>query len=88
MHGDGHALMVKMKTISVTEFQAGCLELLDEVVRTTEPLMLTWDGKPTAMVIPLPGQCAKKWKLGQFRVNAEITGDIVNPSDVSWRALG
>ena len=76
-----------MKTISVTEFKAHCLELLNEVARTGEPLTLTRHGKPTAMVVPPPANVEKRWKLGQFRDDTKIAGDVVAPLDESWEAL-
>lgn len=70
-----------MKTISVTEFKAHCLELLNEVARTGEPVMLTKHGKAMAMVVAPPAETGRKWKLGQFKGTAQVVGDIVGPLD-------
>lgn len=40
-----------MKTISATEFKAKCLQLLDEVGRTGEDLVISKRGKPVARVV-------------------------------------
>lgn len=79
--------MVIMKTISVTEFKAHCLELVNEVARTGEPVILTKHGKPTAMVVPSPTEPGKKWTPGQHRESARIVGDIIAPLDEPWEAL-
>lgn len=79
--------MVIMKTVSVTEFKAHCLELLNDVARTGEPVILTKHGRPTAMVVPPPAESGKKWRLGFFRDSAKVTGDIVAPVDEPWEAL-
>jgi prevent-host-death family protein len=76
-----------MKTVSVTEFKAHCLELLNEVGRTGEPLVLTKHGKPSAMVVPPPKTADKKWKLDQFRESATIVGDLITPMDEPWEVL-
>lgn len=40
-----------MKTISATEFKARCLQLLDEVQRTGEELVISKRGKAVARVV-------------------------------------
>lgn len=40
-----------MKTINATEFKAKCLQLLDEVQRTGEDLVISKRGKPVARVV-------------------------------------
>lgn len=76
-----------MKTMSVTEFKAHCLEMVNEVHRTGEPLLLTKRGKPTAMVGPAPAEPKKKWPLGLFRNEDTVVGDLVEPLDLEWEAL-
>jgi len=79
--------MTSMKTISVTEFKAHCLELVNEVSRTGESVVLTKRGKPTAMVVPPPVQEPKKRILGLHRDSGRIVGDIMAPLDEPWEAL-
>lgn len=40
-----------MTTITATEFKAKCLQLLDEVQRTGEELVISKRGKPVARVV-------------------------------------
>ena len=79
--------MTIMKSVSVTEFKAHCLELVNEVSRTGESVVLTKRGKPTAMVVPPPVQEGQKWIPGQFKDTAKIVGDIVAPLDEPCEAL-
>ena len=41
-----------MNEISISEFKAKCLGLIDEVQKTRQPLRITRRGKPVAEVIP------------------------------------
>ncbi|AIE84981.1 type II toxin-antitoxin system Phd/YefM family antitoxin [Fimbriimonas ginsengisoli] len=66
-----------MKTISVTEFKAHCLRLLEESKKTGEPIELTKRGKPFATVTPAASEAS--YKPGQFRDQFQIVGDIVEP---------
>jgi len=79
--------MTTMKSMSVTEFKAHCLELVNEVSRTGESLLLTKRGKPAAVVGPPPVEEGRKWIPGQFKDTAKIVGDIVAPLDEPWEAL-
>lgn len=40
-----------MKTINATDFKAKCLQLLDEIQRTGEDLVISKRGKPVARVV-------------------------------------
>lgn len=71
----------------MTEFKVHCLELLNEVARTGQPLLLTKRGKVTVMVTSPPKEVSSKWVSGQFRDQARVVGDIVGPLDEPWKAL-
>lgn len=75
-----------VKNVSVTEFKAHCLEFLNQVAKTGEPLLLTKRGKPTAMVSPPPADTSKAWVPGEFRDKAKIVGDLIAPYDEPWEA--
>ncbi len=76
-----------MKTVSVTEFKAHCLEFLNQVDKTGQPLLLTKRGRPTAMVSPPPPPKTKRWEPGQFADKMKLVGDVVAPYDEDWEAL-
>ncbi len=48
-----------MKAITATEFKAKCLQLLDEVQRTGEELVISKRGKPVARVVA--EKASKPW---------------------------
>ena len=76
-----------MKSVSVTVFKAHCLEMVNQVALSGQPVILTKRGKPTAMVVPPPADKGPKWVAGKFKDSAKIVGDIVAPLDEPWEAL-
>ena len=78
-----------MEEISVSEFKAKCLAIVERVRKTKKPVRLTRFGKPIAEVVPLsPVKMQGNW-LGRMRGTAKIVGDIVSPAiDASeWEVL-
>ena len=41
-----------MKTIKASEFKATCLQLMDEVAKTGEAIVITKNGKPISQLVP------------------------------------
>ena len=76
--------MTTMRTMPVTEFKAHCLELLNQVAETGQPLILTKRGKPTAMVSLPPVEEGRTWKPGLFRDKCKIVGDLMASFDEPW----
>lgn len=78
-----------MQEISISEFKAKCLALLEQVSKTKKPIRVTRYGKPIAEVVPAsPPQDHKNW-LGCMKGTGEIVGDIVSPviDAEEWEAL-
>jgi len=75
--------------ISISQFKATCLAVLDRVKRTGQPVLVTKHGKPIAMIDPPPPPEKKESWLGSFRSKGKITGDIVSPASPAedWEAL-
>lgn len=71
--------------ISVSEFKARCLGLLDEVSRRRLRLIVTKRGKPIARVEPPEGGAVSVY--GCMKDTVEIVGDLTEPLDVKWEAL-
>ena len=65
-----------MKTINATEFKAKCLQLLDEVQRTGEDLVISKRGKPVARVVSEKAE--KPWLA--LRGTGSFTGDPFAPA--------
>jgi prevent-host-death family protein len=65
-----------VKTISATEFKAKCLQLLDEVQRTGEELVISKRGKAVARVVA--EKESKPWLT--LRGTGAYTGDPFAPA--------
>jgi len=77
-----------MEEISISEFKAKCLALLEQVRKTKRPILVTRFGKPVAEVIPPPPlEPTQDW-LGSMADTIKITGDTVSPVLVEsdWEA--
>lgn len=70
--------IVVMDDVSISEFKAKCLGLIERVHKTRQPLRITRHGRPVAEVIPA-GPNRKRKFLGDMVGTAEIVGDIVSP---------
>lgn len=66
-----------MVTLSISEFKATCLAVLERVRVTGEPILITRHGQPIAEVVPprLTEQPHRGF-LGRLRGTAKIAGDI------------
>jgi prevent-host-death family protein len=68
-----------MEEISISEFKAKCLAILERVRKTRKPIRITRFGKPMAEVIaPSPLKSRSDW-MGSMTGSMEILGDIVSP---------
>lgn len=70
-----------VQEVSVSEFKAKCLSLLEQVSKTKEPLRVVKRGKPLAEVIPArpdASQSREAW-MGSLADCTTILGDILSP---------
>ena len=67
-----------MEEVSISEFKAKCLALLEQVRKTKQPLRVTRFGKPVAEVVPPSPVRSTPW-LGSMKGRMDILGDIVSP---------
>ena len=72
-----------MRSIPISQFKAHCLELVREVQRTGDSIILTNRGEPAAVVSP-PSATKKPYQLGLFVGTAKVVGDIVSPRPEDW----
>jgi len=75
--------------ISISDFKATCLAVLDRVSRTGQSILVTRRGEPIAQVIPPPSEARSESWLGCMAGKARITGDVVSPAtdENEWEAL-
>lgn len=67
------------KVMAAGKFKAQCLEVLDRVARTGEPVVVTKRGRPVARVVPVPPAGA-----ASLRGSIIYHGDVVGPVDDRW----
>jgi prevent-host-death family protein len=78
-----------MEEVSISEFKAKCLALLEQVNKTKRPLRITRHGKPVAEVVPpSPVEDRAAW-IGSMKGRMEILGDVISPAsdEDEWEAL-
>jgi prevent-host-death family protein len=66
-----------MDDISISEFKAKCLVLIEQVHKTRQPLRLTRQGRPVAEVIPV-GPDRNRRFAGDMVGTGKIVGDMVS----------
>jgi prevent-host-death family protein len=78
-----------MREVSISEFKAKCLSLLDTVNKTKTPLRVTKRGKPIAEVVPVTPETDRASWLGCMAGTAQILGDIISPATdpEDWEVL-
>jgi prevent-host-death family protein len=67
--------------VSISQFKARCLKLLEQVRRTRQPIRITRHGKPIAEVIPPTEIVDRVAWIDSMRDSIEIVGDIVSPAN-------
>jgi prevent-host-death family protein len=70
-------------SIPAGEFKARCLQLLDAVAVSGEPLTITKRGRPVARLVPLPAAAAL---FGAMAGSVREQQDLVAPVDEAWEA--
>jgi prevent-host-death family protein len=73
-----------MESLSVSEFKATCLAVLEDINRQKKRIVITKRGKPIAEVIPFETE----QKDIPLRDTVTYMGDIVSPvAEDDWEAL-
>ena len=65
-----------MKTFAITDFKTHALQILGQVAKTKEPVIVTTRGKPLAEVVPFSTKQSVPGKLSKALV---FEKDIVSP---------
>ena len=73
-----------MNSIKASEFQANCLQLMDQVAQTGEPLIITKNDKPVATLLPYGER--QETIAGLHAGAIRVRGDIVSPLNEAWEA--
>lgn len=70
-------------SVAAGEFKAKCLQLLDKVEATREPIVVTKFGRPVAKLIPMPPAVKLR---GALKGSVLYEGDIISPLENEWEA--
>ena len=78
-----------MEEVSISEFKAKCLAILEQVRKTRKPIRITRFGKPVAEVVPPSLEKARGSGLGSMKGRGMILGDIISPATdpEEWEVL-
>jgi prevent-host-death family protein len=81
-------IRLHMTEVSISEFKAKCLALLEQVRRTRQPIRITRHGKPVAEVIPPTAIIDRAAWIGSMK-DSKIIGDIISPAndEDEWEVL-
>ena len=83
-----HGTLDAMETITISRFKATCLERLERVRQTGQPLLVTKRGVVIAQILPPPPPEPTRSGFGVMAGRAIELGDIVAPLDEDeWEAL-
>lgn len=86
-------VMKPAKTISATEFEGRCKELIELVTRARQPLLITRRGKPVAQIAPFNysktggKKAMRAMPLNPLEGSILYEGDLISPIDVKWKAM-
>jgi prevent-host-death family protein len=72
------------RTMSAGEFKAKCLQVMEQVAATGEPVVVTKRGKPVAQLGPVSRR--PKTLRGFLKGQVKSGRDIINPIDARWHA--
>jgi prevent-host-death family protein len=77
-----------MKTMTAARFKKNCSEILDEMSRSGEPVLITKKGKPIAKLVSADATTSDD-VFGCLRGTLKIVGDITGPAVPldDWEAL-
>ena len=66
-----------MKRMAAGNFKAQCLAVMDQVLETGEPVLITKHGKPVAKLVPAQNNADDIF--GYMAGKVKVVGDIVGP---------
>jgi len=73
-----------MKEMKASEFKAKCLQLMDDVAATGEPIVVTKNGRPVSRLEPYRQRPTTLF--GSLAGAMVLTAEITDPLDVEWEA--
>ncbi len=74
-----------LRKMPAGKFKAECLKVMDEILRTHIPLVITKRDVPVVKVIPAE-ETEKKAYFGWMKGTIKTSGDIISPINEVWNA--
>lgn len=77
-----------MKQMAAGKFKAECLAVMDRVLQTGEPIVVTKHGKPVVKIVPAENRADDifGYMKGKFKIVGDIVGPIMPLED--WKNRG
>jgi prevent-host-death family protein len=73
--------------IAAGEFKAKCLQLMERVARTREPILITKRGRAVAKLVPADDPPPRTPLFGYMAGSADIRGELNEPPPLEWSAV-
>jgi prevent-host-death family protein len=72
-----------MKHMPAGEFKAQCLAVMDQVLESGEPIIITKHGKPVVKLVPAEKQADDLfgYMVGKVKIVGDIVGPVTPPTD-------
>jgi prevent-host-death family protein len=72
-----------MKQIPAGEFKAQCLAIMDQVLQSGEPVVVTKHGKPVVKLVPAENRADDifDYMAGKVKIVGDIVGPVTPPED-------
>ena len=74
----------EVRSVTVHEFQAQCLELVSEVIDNGSEIVITRGGLPVSRLVPFRKKAEAPF--GRDRDIIQIHADIIEPIEIEWEA--
>lgn len=75
-----HTEAMNARQMAISEFKARCLEVLKQVKRTGQPILITRRGEPIAEISAPRAVAATDSWLGRYAETGRILGDVIEPA--------
>ena len=69
-----------MEEIQLSEFQKNIYSVIDSIIPSRQPVLVSDKGRFLVKIVPLPSPKQTSW-LGCMKGKGKITGDIIAPAE-------
>jgi len=77
-----------MERVTVSKFTNSCLSFLEQVKKTGQPVLVTKNGKPIALLSAAEQSKKNARPFGCMKKTITVKGDIISPvAEAAWEVL-